>query len=242
MRKEKKSIFNKLLDVIYPPACMFCKHPLSPSDDDMICKDCLAHLPYTKNHGCFEAFGGAAYLIAPFLYENGVRKAIHDLKFKSKYDNARVLAMFMAGYLANIEEIKAIDLVIPVPLSRKSFAKRGFNQTLLLAKGICERLNLLLDDRVLIKVRETKRQSSLRNFEDRARNVLDAYQCISDLSGKRILLVDDIYTTGMTVYNCAKALLDAGAEKVIAATIANAHKEIGVSSHDYKGSRLIFKK
>lgn len=91
-------------------------------------------------------------------------------------------------------------------------------------------------------MRETKRQSSLRNFEARASNVLGAFSCTKDFSGKTVLLIDDIYTTGMTVYNCAKALSDAGAAKVIAATVANAHKEIGYSAHDYKGSRLVFGK
>ena len=225
--------------MLYPPACIFCKRPLSPGDDEPVCKDCLAHLPYTKNHGCFEVFGGAAYLVAPFFYEGGVRRALHDLKFKSKYDNARVLAMFMAGYLENIAEAKSAGLVVAVPLSKKSYLKRGFNQTLLLARGICERLGLPLDEEALVKTRETKRQSSLKIFEDRAKNVHGAFTCTKDLSGKRVLLIDDIYTTGMTVYNCAKALTDAGAAKVIAVTAANAHKEIGYSTHDYKGSRVI---
>ena len=106
-------------------------------------------------------------------------------------------------------------------------------------RGICERLGLPLDEEALVKTRETKRQSSLKIFEDRAKNVHGAFTCTKDLSGKRVLLIDDIYTTGMTVYNCAKALTDAGAAKVIAVTAANAPKEIGYSTHDYKGSRVI---
>lgn len=239
---KKKRMLDRILDVFYPPACMFCKRPLSPSDDEPYCRDCLAHLPFTKNHGCFDAFGGAAYLIAPFFYEGGVKRALHDLKFKSKFANAKVLALFLAGYLENNPEAKRADVVVPVPLSAKSYAKRGFNQSALLARTVCERLGLMLDEDALTKVRETKRQSSLRNFEARASNVLGAFACTKDLSGKTVLLIDDIYTTGMTVYNCAQALNDAGASKVIAATVANAHKEIGYSTHDYKGSRLVFEK
>ena len=161
------------------------------------------------------------------------------MKFKSKFENAKVLALFLAGYLENNPEAKRADVVVPVPLSKKSYIKRGFNQSVLLSRTVCERLGLPLDEDALTKVRETKRQSTMRNFEARANNVLGAFSCTSDLSGKTVLLIDDIYTTGMTVYNCAQALSDAGAAKVIAAT---AHKEIGYSAHDYKGSRLVFGK
>lgn len=239
---KKNTMLSKMLDVLFPPVCMFCKHPLSPSDEDGMCKDCIGALPFTENHGCFEAFGGAAYLIAPFFYKDGVKTAIRDLKFRAKYTNAATLAGFIAGYLRNIPEAVSADVIIPVPLSKKSYAKRGFNQSELLGKEIGRRLGLPLDTDVLVKTRETKRQSALTNFEDRAKNVLGAFACTKDLSGKTVLLLDDIYTTGATVYNCANALTAAGAAKVIAVTVANAHKAAGYSTHDYTGSRLVFDK
>lgn len=137
---KKNTMLSKMLDVLFPPVCMFCKHPLSPSDEDGMCKDCLGALPFTENHGCFEAFGGAAYLIAPFFYKDGAKTAIRDLKFRAKYTNAATLAGFIAGYLRNIPEAVSADVIIPVPLSKKSYAKRGFNQSELLGKEIGRRL------------------------------------------------------------------------------------------------------
>lgn len=239
---KNKRIIDKLLGVFYPPICMFCKNPLPADGKDAVCKDCLTRLPYTKNSGCFEAFGKAAYLISPFYYKDGVKLALRDLKFKSKYSNAPVIAAFISGCLENIDEAKSADIIIPVPLSKKSYIKRGFNQSALLARSISERLGIPVDEDILIKTRETKRQSLLRGFEDRAKNVLGAFACTHALCGKTVLLTDDIYTTGMTVYNCAEALVNAGAKKVIAVTAATAHKEIGFSRHDYDASRLIFKK
>lgn len=238
MKRRRNIIIEKLLNIIYPRKCMFCKRPISEDDEEGVCRVCLAELPYTKNGGCFETIGGASYLISPFMYEGGVRTAIRDLKFKSKTDNAVTLAMFMSGYAVNIDEIKNADLIVNVPLSKNSLMKRGFNQTKLMAEEISQRIGVPFDEKVLIKTRETRRQSSLSTFRERARNVLGAYECIGDVAGKIIVLIDDVYTSGMTVCNCANALLEEGAAKVIALTAANAHKDIGYSSHDYKPSHI----
>lgn len=233
-----KRITEKLLGIIYPPECIFCKNEIDETCEDGICQNCLASLPYTKDGGCFETMGGASYLISPFMYEGGVKKAIRDLKFKSKKNNAVIFAKFICAYISNIAEIKSADLIVNVPLSPKSIQKRGFNQTEVIAEEVSRLTGIPFDGGVLVKTRETKRQSTLSTFYERARNILGAYECVKDVSKKTIILIDDVYTSGTTICNCANALLEEGAAKVIAVTAANAHKELGYSLHNYKGAHV----
>ncbi len=236
----KRKLSEKLLDIFYPPKCMFCKKNIAKYDEYKVCDRCLSRLPYTKNNGSFETFGSASYLISPLMYNSGVKNAIRDLKFRAKYENAALLSMLMISCLRNIDEVKAADAVVPVPLSKKSLLERGFNQTELLAEPIAKAFGIQLLKNALIKVHETKRQSSLSTFLERAQNIAGAYRCCVDFEGKTVLLVDDVYTSGMTVYHCAKELIKSGAKKVIAITAANAHKDIGMSLHDYKSAHILF--
>ncbi len=217
---------------------MFCKSHINDSENT-VCKRCLTTLPYAKNSGCFEAIG-ADYLISPLLYKGNAARAIRDLKFKSKFENADVFASLICGYLFENKQAMAADIIVNVPLSPKSLARRGFNQTTLIADKISKKLNIAFDENALIKTRETKRQSSLKTFNERARNVYNVYECTVDMHGKTVLLVDDIYTSGMTVYDCTRTLKEKGASAVIAVTVANAHKDAGFSTHDYVASRLVF--
>ncbi|MBE7026723.1 MAG: ComF family protein [Ruminococcaceae bacterium] len=241
MKKIRQKVFDSILNVVYPQKCMFCKNNIAENSQDHACGDCIAALPYTKNGGCFETFDKETYLISPLLYEGNVRRAVRDLKFKSKFENAQFLAMLMCGYLSENKQALGADVIVSVPLSKKSLLRRGFNQTELIASKIAAALGIRFDSDALIKVRETKRQSSLTTFAERAKNVLGAYRCVRDLSEKTVILVDDVYTSGMTIYNCARELKQCGAKKVIAITCANAHVQKGYSVHDYKASRLVFK-
>ncbi len=217
---------------------MFCKSLINDKKN-IVCKKCLSTLPYTKNNGCFDAIG-ADYLISPLLYKGNAARAIRDLKFKSKFENADVFASLICGYVFENKQAMAADIIVNVPLSPKSLARRGFNQTTLIADRISKKLNIAFDEDVLIKTRETKRQSSLKTFSERAQNIHNVYECTKDMHGKSVLLVDDIYTSGMTVYDCTRALKQRGANAVIAVTVANAHKDAGFSNHDYVASRLVF--
>lgn len=235
-------LFDSILNMLYPKRCMFCKEIIDFDSIYKSCGKCISSLPYTKNSGCFETLGGAQYLIAPLRYTGMVRRAIRDLKFHSKYDNATLLAQITAGYIRTNKDAMKSDLIINVPLSQKSLLRRGYNQTHLIASAISYHTGIEYIENALIKVRETKRQSSLITLYDRAINVENAYVCRADLSYKKILLVDDVYTSGMTVYSCANELIMAGASKVIAVAVATAHKSVGISEHNYKSSHVLIKK
>lgn len=237
---KNKRLKEKLLDLFYPPKCMFCKRSIDKYEDYKVCPHCLDNLPYSKNNGCFEVFGGASYLISPLHYTGIVKNALRDLKFRAKYENAALLSRLMINYVQSIDEAKSADAVVSVPLSKKSLLERGFNQTELLAEPLAKAFGIEFIKNALTKVRETKRQSSLSTFAERAQNVMGAFKCNHTLTGKTVLLVDDIYTSGMTAYHCSNELIKSGAEKVIVLTAANAHKDIGVSLHDYKSAHILF--
>lgn len=240
--KDRRSVGKLLLGLLYPPKCMFCKRNIPVDYEENVCAECLGKLPYTQNDGCFEVFGGAEYLISPLYYRGYVKTAIRDMKFKAKHENAAVLSRIMLSYVQKIDEAMCADAVVNVPLSKRSLLERGFNQTELLAAPIAEKLGIRFLKDALVKTRETKRQSSLTTLAERMENIANAYECAETLDGMTILLVDDVYTSGMTVYHCADALLKGGAKKVIALTAANAHKDVGMSMHDYNSAHILFGK
>lgn len=219
----KSTLQRFLLDLLFPPKCMFCGKALPRSDEILACSACLQKLPYTENNGCFEGTDHVAYVIAPFHYQDPVSQALRDYKFKKRKMYAESLAHFLAQYLSKVEEARRADLILPVPLGKKRLYERGFNQSELLARIVGRELGIVYDGDVLIRVRETERQSSL-SLSERKQNVMDAFGCMQAVEGKTIVLVDDIYTTGATAESCAKALGAAGASKIILAAMATASK------------------
>lgn len=113
------------------------------------------------------------------------------------------------------------DIIIPVPISRKRLKQRGYNQSYLIAKELAKMLNIELDDRILKKIKNNSAQSVLNKIE-REHNVNNVYKLFNNknIIGKRILLVDDIYTTGSTVNECSKILKMAKVERVDVLTLA----------------------
>jgi ComF family protein len=114
-----------------------------------------------------------------------------------------------------------IDLVVPVPLQQKRLQQRSYNQALLLAREVARIRRLPLKNNLLIKVRETESQQGL-SAGDRVKNLHGAFQLEEDLSGERILLIDDVMTTGATVATCSQVLIEGGAAEVYVAVIGRA--------------------
>ena len=219
-----KRIANNILSLLYPPKCIFCESPLHHNDSGLlVCSSCYDSLPFTDNHGCFAGMGDISYIISPFEYIHPVSDALIRMKFVRRRIYADTLAYFLADYLKHISEIGYIDAVIPVPLSDERRRFRDFNQAELLATAVAKALSLPLDKETLIRTHNTKAQSYLSQA-DRAINVHDAFGCVQAVENMRILLIDDISTTGATARNCAKALKAAGAGKIILATVATTVK------------------
>ena len=157
-----------------------------------------------------------ARVIAYGLYEDVLKEAISRFKFYG----LRRLSRPLGGLLPNLP-IPASDAIVPVPLTAKGLRQRGFNQSLLIARVVSKKTGTPLNIDTLLKIRETPPQVGL-SASERHKNLAGAFGVKGDLKGKRILLVDDVVTTGATAAACSKALLKAGAQEVVVLAIARA--------------------
>ncbi len=221
---------NNYLDVLsnlfYPQRCVGCDRRAS----DVLCGACFEALPLVGLPFCgrcgaptaFEVYGcgecstrdfGFEYARAPLRYEGVGQELVHSLKYKGYL---RIVEKVMAPLMAGALDGGRFDAVVPVPLHRSRLARRGFNQAELMAKGVARRINAPVLDKLKV-VRRTRDQVELSAGARRA-NVAGAYASRGPVAG-RILLVDDVFTTGATLSECAGVLRKAGAGGIHALTL-----------------------
>ena len=208
-----------VLDLLYPPVCGIC----GKIDQKELCPKCAIKLRnlekarlYVYPHTHFEKH---FYL---FPYEGIIREKLIQYKFQGK----SYLSTFFAKILQNHEKMSRLlekyDIIIPVPMYSKKEKLRGYNQTVLIAREIAKAYrNLIYDGKSLQKIKDTKMQSSL-NKTERRKNIKNAYKVVNQqkIKDKKIVLLDDIYTTGATANECSKMLKQAGAKEILVVTIA----------------------
>lgn len=150
-------------------------------------------------------------------------EAIHDLKYRGVIAAGAILGNLLASCVRVSLPVEEYDRILPVPLHRKRLRERGFNQSLLLAEVLAREFSLTLDFQSLRRRVHTSPQIGLGKGE-RSVNVRNAFEVVrkAEIEGSRILLVDDVYTTGSTVGECARVLLEGGARSVSVATLARA--------------------
>ncbi len=199
---------------ITAPYCYQCGKPLSPLvsfEKNAICVDCHNK----KNHFYFTR--SVAY------YQGVMRKCIHLLKYKKQVKLIKPLGDIMVDYFIKNKDIgiQEIDLIIPVPLFRKDYLKRGFNQSSLLAKYLADYFSKPFTENLLIKDKNNISQVGLSRPERRS-NVKQAYSIDSSclIKSDYILLIDDIYTTGATVEACCRELKRTDIKKIFVLTLA----------------------
>ncbi|MDI1431010.1 ComF family protein [Polyangium sorediatum] len=200
-----------LLDTLSPPACAACDAPVRR--DRVFCSPCAASVHRTANEPgaplAFAAYGGA------------VAAALRRFKYGERPDLGRPLGHLLRGLVR--EEAPEVDLVVPVPLHPRKLAERGYNQAALLAHAAADELDVPLAARALLRLRDTTQQAALGRAE-RHTNVARAFVARSPraVQGRRVLLVDDVATTGATLSACRDALVEAGARDVITSCVARA--------------------
>lgn len=212
--KKSKRLFELCGDILFPRRCPFCDAVLGFSGPCAVCGPALACIrrplrhPVPKQGHALEHLD-AAY--APYFYEPPVRDAVLRLKFENRTDLARPLALLQAEALKAAGCLGDVDALVPVPSGRGERRSRGYDVPLMLARALGRELGLPVMQ-ALCKIRETPRQMALSGGE-RRKNLKNAFSARPDapLEGKRILLVDDVLTTGSTLNECAKALRAAGA-------------------------------
>ncbi|MBI2817783.1 MAG: ComF family protein [Acidobacteria bacterium] len=156
-------------------------------------------------------------------YEGTLRSLIHLLKYDGFRPLAKPLGAWLGSLITEVER-QRFDLIVPVPLHSKRQRQRGFNQSMLLAAHVSRAHGISLSARGCVRVRDTRPQTGLRAAE-RRKNVAGAFQVpgAESVKGRRVLLVDDVMTTGATANACARALIDAGTQAVWVTTLARVH-------------------
>ncbi len=222
-RPKLHRLYRLLVNWIYPNICPCCEQFIDHDAD--FCEKCSAKItPYTGENDFIENVDRFA---ACCVYDENIEGAV--LKFKKTACGNSYYAFALRIYkkLKELGLDESIDLIVPIPLTRKKFRRRGYNQTALMANELRYMLDRGFED-VLIKVKETKEQKTLSEYERREnlRGVFEISPNASDITGKRILLIDDVCTTGSTLSEAAGILKAAGAETVIAAAFAKTVKAI----------------
>ena len=212
------SIWEWILDIVYPPRCVLCSKILADGEKNL-CGKCADTLPRLLNSECRRDIKNIGICIAPFQYKDEVRESLHRYKFDGVAAYGRVYADFI---VKSIDENAIIcDIISWVPLNKRGFRKRGYDQAELIARALAEKLGVPCK-KLLIKSKNNKRQSSLKGKEARKRNVSGVYSSSfdEDIRSKKILLIDDIVTTGATLEACASVLKAEGCHDVNAAAVA----------------------
>lgn len=233
--------FNKirdfLLDVFFPIHCIHCK-----KEGSWLCERCFYQIKVTNEQVC----GVCEKMITPdgrtcqackkknlldglvvatSYNEKSISRAIHLYKYNFISDLHTALGDFLVSVLRKTD-VPLAEMIIPVPLHPRRLRWRGFNQSSLLAKQISLHLlpgaTLTVDETILVRNRYTAPQMGIRDYKNRQQNIAGAFSVLNteNIKGKTILLVDDVATTGSTIFQCAKVLKDAGASEVFAIVIA----------------------
>lgn len=205
-------MFEKILNIIYPRKCIFCQDIIPINEDDFICKYCYMDINFIIQD--------KEPNLSVFEYDEKTRFAIHRLKYFNRPDYAKYFAEMMYLKFSKIEHLE-YDFVIFVPMYKFKKKKRGYDQAELLAKEFAKLANINFLPNNLIRIKNTIAQSKV-SFEERKTNLLGAF-AIEDrdlFKDKNILIIDDIFTTGNTLYQCAKEIEKAHPKNISFFTLA----------------------
>ena len=206
----------RLLDLFYPPRCAFCRRLLTEKETG-VCRFCRKRY---ENRCVRRELKNTAGCVAAFRYEGAVRDSLLRYKFRGVTAYGAAYAEFLAKCIDESEI--SCDIMTWVPLSRRRLRRRGYDQARVLAEETAKRLGLpcegLLEKRV-----DTRPQSGIKDAEKRRENASGVYACPAPekVKGRRVVLIDDIVTTGATLSECASVLKKAGCTEVFAAAAAS---------------------
>ena len=215
-------ITEPLFQLLFPPKCLLCRKVLKDNELDL-CHSCRADAPECINSRKKLSFIDS--WAAVWYYENQARASLLRFKFYGKRNYASGYGRLLAMKLTELQP-EGFDLLTWVPISPLRKLRRGYDQVELLARAVGKELNLQ-PVQLLRKIRHNRQQSRIIGDAKRRANVLGAYKITGDvpLEGKRILLLDDIITTGATAGECARVLLTAGAKEIYCGAMAVARHQ-----------------
>jgi ComF family protein len=221
-----------LRDFVYPPLCLACDKKLDPGEEK-VCARCWGSIPpisdthpiWLEVAGNLRAQGFVGDLFARYLFEKEgtLQRIVHLLKYGGMTSIGELLGREAAKGMAARPEFLAGGALVPVPLHRVRERERGYNQAACICKGISAATGLPVDRTLLVRPRVTDSQTGL-DRDERRKNVRGAFALHpkrrGGVEGRSFILVDDVITTGSTVNACAEVLLNAGAVRVLALSVA----------------------
>ena len=231
------SLFRRLLVTVYPPRCVLCG--AAGMDDMDICERCYRKLPWLESactqcalplavHSgnrlkcgrCLQKTPAFDNSLSLFSYEQDVIKLVHQLKFNEKLVCARLLGGMLVEAIKQ-HETALPDCILPVPLYRTRLRRRGFNQSIELARPVARAFRLPLEIQSVIRRRDTHSQTGL-NKKQRRRNIRGAFKTVRSLDYDHVAILDDVVTTTSTVNELASLVKKAGVRRVDVWSIARA--------------------
>jgi competence protein ComFC len=234
--EKSKSIIKAFVDILLPPVCYVCGArcsgryglcdgcmekimPISPP----FCVKCGRHVAI-KNSLCNECGSKEAFVEKAWScchYKDTIKECIHLFKYNGYAGLRDVFGNIMADFVKKNGVHKEINLLVPVPIHSAKKRERAYNHASILASSLSKALAIPMDTKNLRKIRWTTSQSEL-DKDKRLKNVKDSFLVIDKnaFAGRSVLLIDDVYTTGATINECARVLLAAGADKVCSLTLA----------------------
>jgi len=239
------NVFSQFLDIIYPPRCALCCRFISSGEKRRqpkhICDHCIQALmpithplctvcgvPFPSTSGtdhpcenCVRKMPWYNLMRAPYVYAGPLMNAIHRFKYNAETHLASPLGGLLSAFAKTLLPCPKEFVTVPVPLHKHRLRERGFNQSLLLAKVVSSGLETSLDFLSLIRKKDTISQTGLGGKERRS-NVTNAFSVTSAamFRGKKVLLIDDVLTTGCTLNECARTLKKSGALEVVCLALA----------------------
>jgi ComF family protein len=228
-----KRLLVDFLHLIYPNNCFVCNESLV-ENESFICLSCLHKLPKTNYHlqqenpveklfwGKVEIENACSFLF--FEKGSSVQKLLHQIKYKGEKELGEELGKHFGNTLLESNKYSNIDLIVPVPLHKKRYNKRGYNQSEWIAKGLAEKLKCPIEINGIVRRVENETQTKKGVYE-RWENTQDIFSVTDSETfvGKHILIVDDVLTTGATIESCAECFSEIEGTKISIATLAVAH-------------------
>lgn len=202
------------------PTCIVCRERVPKSraffkeNDICLCEDCEERIDRFKSAAVFKEMKLPEFVLCAYPYIGELRNSFIRYKFLGEYAYAGIFAELMTNCIKQFWRKGDFDLIVPVPLSGERTEERGYNQSALIAERVAKNLGVEYSEKALFRIKNTKRQSGL-SYMERSENIKGAFRaCGEYVCGRSILLIDDVYTIGATMYECAKMLNGAGAAKV----------------------------
>ncbi len=220
--KSVHPFFQRLLEFVFPRGCLTCDMALEEGDV-WICRNCWATMD--KVHGAVTdgviEFDHIDEIRSGLYYDRKLQTLIHYFKYQRALSLAETFAAILSDVVHTSENLKKADLLIPVPLHKVKLRERSYNQSEEIAKALSARISIPCRCDILLRGVNTASQTKMEDAKERVHNMRDVFYVkkSDQLTGKKVILIDDLITTGSTANACAGVLKQSGCEKVFVLTV-----------------------